>query len=450
MRFCFVIDNLKGVFRILGIITLLLAIFVQIGYTIFCIYKNEAQPMIKNTLRVCSFGLLSLLLLLGVYQWGFRWIPLLLLLALFAIIGIVYFVKKPVSKKPFRPYKSICSCIVSILLLALCISPSIIFPQNKPPKLTGEYSIATTAYTYTDKNRLETYTNSGENRKVTVNLWFPQNAEGKYPLVVFSHGLYGLAQSNTSTFMELASNGYVVCSISHTYQSMYTLDADGNRIIVSSDFMKEAPYFNDDNIDEETKVEFFNKWLKLRTDDMNFVLDTILENAVTKGNDEVYQLIDKDKIGLFGHSMGGSTAAATGKDRSDISAIVNIDAPLSVDFFSFEGSKTMTAKDIYPKPLLNIYSDTLWGHMDEDPKYYANFRLLYNTGGEVYNIHFKGSKHLSFSDLPLLSPILANMMQGGKAEIDKYYCIESMNGLILEFFNCYVKNEDSFNPLETY
>ncbi|MBQ5851909.1 MAG: hypothetical protein IIW54_14020, partial [Lachnospiraceae bacterium] len=35
-----------------------------------------------------------------------------------------------------------------------------------------------------------------------------------FPLVVFSHGAFGYYESNTSTYMELASNGYVVeCSM---------------------------------------------------------------------------------------------------------------------------------------------------------------------------------------------------------------------------------------------
>lgn len=114
----------------LGTITLLFAVVVQIGYTIYCIYKNEAQPKIKNILRICAFILSLLLLILGIYQWTFCWIPLLLLLALFAVIGIIYFVRKPVCTKSFRRYKLICSSVASVLILTLCISPSIIFPTK--------------------------------------------------------------------------------------------------------------------------------------------------------------------------------------------------------------------------------------------------------------------------------------------------------------------------------
>ncbi len=60
------------------------------------------------------------------------------------------------------------------------------------------------------------------NRQVNVEFWYPSDGGGKYPLVVFSHGALGIKTSNTSTFIELASHGYVVCSIDHPYQALFT------------------------------------------------------------------------------------------------------------------------------------------------------------------------------------------------------------------------------------
>ena len=38
-------------------------------------------------------------------------------------------------------------------------------------------------------------------------------AQSSCPVVLFSHGAFGYYQSNISTYMELASNGYVVISL---------------------------------------------------------------------------------------------------------------------------------------------------------------------------------------------------------------------------------------------
>lgn len=41
-------------------------------------------------------------------------------------------------------------------------------------------------------------------------------------------------------------------------------------------------------------------------------------------------------------------------------------------------------------------------------------------------------------------------MQGGKAGIDEYYCIETQNDLILNFFDYVLKGNGSFTPEGTY
>lgn len=72
--------------------------------------------------------------------------------------------------------------------------------------MTGPYVVATAAYTYIDKDRIEEFTDQEDNRFVNVEFWYPEEADGTYPLLVFSHGAFGIKTSNTSTFTELASH----------------------------------------------------------------------------------------------------------------------------------------------------------------------------------------------------------------------------------------------------
>ena len=139
-----------------------------------------------------------------------------------------------------------------LLLVFIVLIPALIFPQYTPPRVTGKHAVATVNYTYTDKSRIETFTNTGENRKVNVEFWYPKDAGGTYPLVVFSHGAFGMKISNTSTFMELASNGYVVCSIDHPYHSLFTIGADGHLITVDQSFLQEYMDVNNGKYDEAT------------------------------------------------------------------------------------------------------------------------------------------------------------------------------------------------------
>ncbi|MCW1941561.1 hypothetical protein OMD49_28160 [Bacillus anthracis] len=137
--------------------------------------------------------------------------------------------------------------------------------------------------------------------------------------------------------------------------------------------------------------------------------------------------------------MGGAASVWLSRERDDISAVVNIDAPFYSELvYNKADDNFVTSSKAYTTPLFNIYSDDVWIQLDSTPVYIAN-KLNNKQFEGAYTTHFKGAKHLSLTDLQLFSPILANTVQGGKANIDAYYCIEMENKLILEFFDYELK-----------
>ena len=56
--------------------------------------------------------------------------------------------------------------------------------------------------------------------------------------------------------------------------------------------------------------------------------------------------------------------------------------------------------------------------------------------------------HMDFTDLPLLSPFLGNML--GSGERDTAETMTIVNSLVLQFFNCYLKGEGTFSIEEVY
>jgi hypothetical protein len=68
---------------------------------------------------------------------------------------------------------------------------------------------------------------------------------------------------------------------------------------------------------------------------------------------------------------------------------------------------------------------------------YSNFNATQNAIC-AYETVFMDAGHLNFTDLPLFSPTLAKML--GVGTIDEKYCIETMNKVVLEFFDSYLKN----------
>jgi hypothetical protein len=48
-----------------------------------------------------------------------------------------------------------------------------------------------------------------------------------FPIILFSHGWNGFKEQNTSQAIELASHGYVVVGVQHTYGAIITVFKDG-------------------------------------------------------------------------------------------------------------------------------------------------------------------------------------------------------------------------------
>lgn len=229
---------------------------------------------------------------------------------------------------------------------------------------------------------------------------------------------------------------------------------DGNLRIGSTEFMQEVVDANRGVYSDKEQFGLFNKWVDLRTGDINFVLDIILKN-IESNSAEVYRLIDTNKTGLMGHSLGGAASAQLGRERDDIGAVVDLDGSMLGEYSSNGNGKPVINEESYPIPLLNFYSEYVINELEANPEYVYPNKYISSISPKAFEVCIKGSNHMSYTDLPLFSPLLANLLSGisggsAKANVDEYYCIETMNKLVLEFFNCYVKGEGNFAAKEYY
>lgn len=433
----------------MGIVILSIILIVEIAFLINALKTRSNQTAIRNIIWVSAFGTFILFSVIHVITWSFRYTLFALVLMVYSISGIIGLIRKKEDNKNFTKVRIIRKAIGSALLLSIAIVPSILFPHYELIPASGDLNVTTVTYTYTDKNRIETYDESGEYRKLNVEFWYPENGMGSYPLIIFSHGMYGVKTSNESLFRELASNGYVVCSIDHTYHSFFTKDNDGKITIVSREYLNQYQIANETK-DAKTVLPLIEEWMKIRTDDMNFVIDTILENVASNSAQAVYTQIDSSSIGISGHSMGGATALGVGRQRGGIQAVMSLEAPYFGDIIGAKGEKFIFTKDEYPIPVLNIYSDGTWGILSENTTYTQNERFLNDADSITYNVHIKGAGHMTLTDLSLFSPILSNILQGGSVKVDARECLETINELALNYFDTYLKGTGSFNPQREY
>lgn len=356
------------------------------------------------------------------------------------VIEILLFFYCLLKKSNHVPAGYICAALSLILLI--CTGWLLLFPRVTPIETTGEYQIECVNCFYTDTSRLETYADDGSYRELPVSFWYPAGCQESQscPLVVFSHGSFGTKDSNETLYRELASHGYVVCSLDHTYQCFSTKLSNGKTVRVSGVFIKEIAADSPQDKPEQSLLHF-EKWMNIRTGDINFVLDTVIEK-VSEENDElsVYGLIDISHIGMMGHSLGGSAALGIGRQRDDISAVISLEAPFLYDIqdvdadgnFVFEQSE-------YPIPVLNVYSDASMEHLREWKQYEENARLLDMESDDIQNVYLSGIGHFSLTDLSLSSPFLTFIFEGFKTNDAPEKTLKQINEICLAFLDRHLK-----------
>jgi predicted dienelactone hydrolase len=176
----------------------------------------------------------------------------------------------------------------------------------------------------------------------------------------------------TSLAEDLASSGYVVAGIDHTYENYATTFPDGRVAECVA-------------CDSDSDPGFGTKVTGVRAADVSFVLDRLTGSSTTwKGS----SLIDPSKIAMAGQSIGGAAALATMLTDSRVRAGINMDGT----------TYARIPKSGLSRPFLFMGSA---GHPPggRDNSWDRDWKLL--TGWKRWLV-LPGADHQSFTDIPLL------------------------------------------------
>ena len=206
---------------------------------------------------------------------------------------------------------------------------------------------------------------------------------GARPVVLYSPGLGGDRGTSTVLAEDLAGHGYIVVTIDHTHDASEVEFPDG-RVEVAA-------------IPPDIDDEIIARAVAVRVADTRFVLDQLaVLNA--GGNPDAGNrrlpvglrgAFDLSRVGMFGHSLGGSTAAATMHVDRRVKAGVNLDG-------SLVGAGATAGSD---RPFLLLSSDH--GTEPKDPTWDAFWA---SQKGWKRELSLTGSVHGSFNDGQVLYP----------------------------------------------
>ena len=325
-----------------------------------------------------------------------------------ALILLTRFFKRKGINKPVRLLAAAVWLGIFVFTAKLLIAPPI-----RAAEPTGEYAVTSEDY-WLVEDGADPYAEDGELRQLQIRRWEPVGCTEALPVVVASHGSCGSINNNVTLYRELASHGYTVLAVCHSGQAASMTRSDGKTTGPSLDFLKQMTSVQPDS-DPEDAFGIFKEWMAIRVEDLQTVMDAYAES---RGDTEFVML---------GHSLGGSAAYAMARLRGDVVACIALEAPFMYDITGVQNGAFVFDETPYTVPLLNIYSDSTYGHLREWSQYKENADML-DEENELYtNIHYQGVGHMGLCDLSQASPLFAAIMDGGWQKTEAKTQLEQIN-----------------------
>jgi predicted dienelactone hydrolase len=405
---------------------------------------------------------------------GYRWqmIPIYALTAILGLSALINAAVAPQSTTDWRPIASTLTLRLlaqggAFVLVLLSTALPALLPVPVIPTPSGPYQVGTRIYELTDESRREIYSGKDEARRFMIQVWYPSEANASsekapwmtnaeiyapaiatyidmpsffldhlalvkvpayketqvadadigFPVILFSHGWNGFNAQNTSQALELASHGYVVVGVQHTYGAVITVFPNGT--IASNN---PSALASDDKPVEEYEViahKLVNQW----AGDLGFVLN-YLEELNNDANSDFYQKLDLSCVGAYGHSTGGGAAIQFCGTDSRCKTLLGLDPfmrPVSYEVIDHGVTQ----------PAFFMFSQR-WAD-DVDSRNNELFNRFYpHVEKPMGVILIAGTAHYDFSDIPLLSPLTPQL--GLKGPINGKRVTAIVNDYLLSFF----------------
>jgi predicted dienelactone hydrolase len=272
----------------------------------------------------------------------------------------------------------------------------------------------------------------------------PAAAESKFPVLVFSHAYSpGFAAQNIVQMEELAGRGYVIFSIAHPCEASAVIYPDGRvvgtsperyRAVIREGTVPAIPILKEFMAagDPAEKERLFRAYLaanpaaresvRVWTEDTRFVMDQI--ERLERGGiaSPLSGRLDLERMGVFGHSMGGVVAGEVCMLDRRCKAGVNMDGVQLGGLIDGQ----------LDQPFMMMYSAVNAGQND------LIFDRFHNA---YYRVVVAGTVHTDYCDFPLISPLFR--LAGAAGSLDPHRMETILNRYLTAFFDAHLRGIDS-------
>jgi len=432
-----------------------------------------------NTFYV--IGLLVLVLGIHLVFDGPRWqmIPAYILWLIAFITGMMQSERKPATIVLVFKISGL------LILLALSIALPFALPVFDLPQSTGPYTAGTMDINLElDREEVIT-TDTTDTRSFMIKVWYPSNENGgemdsyvdpagrngfankyglppfflnyldkiethvyrnikiadeTFPVLIFSHGYHSKANGYYALLTDLASHGYVVFAINHTYESTGSTFPDGTLKYFDYEYASQIESGTWETMEPVTEafqseLSFEERHPIVRKGLTTYFVGDMVERWATDIVDVVSELdawnstgffkgkLDLSNVGVFGHSRGGGAAGASILIDDRIKAAANIDGV----------QWGQIADTVFEKPFLYLSSDWPAEHMNLNQHAYVNKSTSVFYEGMVLQ-----SGHSNFMDIPYMIPV-QGLNEAG--DIDPDMAIEITRKVVTSFFDKHLKSK---------
>jgi len=359
--------------------------------------------------------------------------------------------------------------VTASAVAAVCLSTLVVFAGNGQatsaglgtvPPPTGPFSVGRVTVHWADSSRIEPLAPNHGPRELMVDIWYPAeptaaavaeyldasvfervlgapgfrrqfagasdavkaggvhthavvgalfaHSANRSPVLVFSPGGGMVREVYAAQLEDLASHGYVVAAISHTYDAALVVFPDGRGVVYDSKRWPAPP-----SLEGESNLN----QLEWHARDIRFVLDELSRaNAIGVSSLPFAGHLDLTRAGALGHSFGGIAAAHACQLDRRLKACLNQDGLVSMQPFYLDARgwgmdqpfmliqiaprrDPLTDEDLAAMKVTRRQAEELVAKLTADQAV-----ALRSTGKGSYHVLLQNSTamHMDFSDLPVL------------------------------------------------